>query len=183
MIAASISVVAGFVTWGLVEYVIHGVLSHRLRTPVAPLHAMHHHEPRAVFTAPLAWIPGFTLVFLVVNALLGPALAVGFVGGLGAGFARYEHQHWRIHFRWPRSERERRRRNHHLAHHFVDARAYGGVTTRLWDRVFGTLPAAWPAHYAAVEHRPPLEGRSNLRSIWNPRFALARLREARRRNA
>ena len=70
--------------------------------------------------------------------------------------------HWRFHFRPPASERERRLRAHHLAHHFRNPRAYHGVTTRFWDRVFGSLPAECERDYAAVIDLPPLEGRSNL---------------------
>ena len=32
----------GFASWGLLEYAIHGFLSHRLRTPVSPIHWGHH---------------------------------------------------------------------------------------------------------------------------------------------
>ena len=48
---------AGIFAWSLMEYGIHGVLAHRLRTFVTPMHGWHHREPRAVFTSPLAWIP------------------------------------------------------------------------------------------------------------------------------
>lgn len=159
---------AGLLAWSPVEYLIHGVLSHRLRTFVSPLHWGHHREPRAVFTSPAAWVPAGLLLFAVLALALGPALAGAGVGGLLVGFLRYEHWHWRIHFRQPRNARERRLRAHHLAHHYRNPRAYHGVTTRLWDRVFGTLPARWPEDYARVEGRAPLEGESNLRACVSP---------------
>jgi len=171
---------AGFASWGFVEYGIHGLLSHRFQTFVSPLHWQHHREPHAVFTAPLAWVPGAVLGVVVFSLAIGKVAAIAFVGGLLVGFARYEYRHWRIHFREPRSARERLLRSHHLAHHFCDPNAYCGVTTRTWDRVFGTLPARWREDYAKVADRRPIDGPSNLRVIWNPRFAVERVRLARR---
>lgn len=166
----------GLASWSFVEYLIHGLLSHRFRTFVSPLHWGHHREPRAVFTSPLAWLPILALLFALAASLAGAFVGGSFLLGLLAGFLHYEWFHWRIHFRNPRSERERRLRAHHLAHHFRNPRAYHGVTTRFWDRVFGTLPDTWPADYAATADRPPLAGPSNLAASWNPRTVLALLR-------
>lgn len=166
---------AGFLAWGPVEYLIHGVLSHRFRTFVSPLHWGHHRDPRAVFTSPAAWVPAALLIFGGLALVLGPALAAAAIGGLLAGFARYEYVHWRIHFRAPRTERQRLLRAHHLAHHYRNPRAYHGVTTHRFDRWFGTLPERWREDYARVADRPPLEGPSNLRTMVSPSFLLREL--------
>ncbi len=118
------------------------------------------------------------LLFGLATLVAGPVAAFGFVCGALAGFARYEWLHWRFHFREPRNERERLLRNHHLAHHFCNARVYHGVSTRFWDRVFGTLPAGWERDYARVADRAPLTGESNLAEIWNPRTSIAHMRRA-----
>ena len=152
----------GFLAWPLIEYGIHSVLSHRLRTFVSPLHWVHHQEPRAVFTSPLAWVPSAAAGYALAGLTLGWAPGGAFMLGALAGFLRYELVHWRIHFRAPRNERERRRRAHHLAHHYCNPRAYHGVTTRFWDRALGTLPAHCERDYARVADRPPLPGRSNF---------------------
>ena len=174
---ALLTILAGFLAWSFVEYAIHGFLSHRWRTPVSPMHWGHHESPRAVFTTPLAWVPAAAVFLGALAAAVGWVPATAFTGGLLAGFARYEYVHWRIHFRAPRSERERCRRVHHLAHHFRNPRAYHGVTTRLWDRVFGTLPANAAIDYAAVADRPPLRGASNLAVSYQPRQAWRRIVE------
>jgi sterol desaturase/sphingolipid hydroxylase (fatty acid hydroxylase superfamily) len=155
----------GLVLWPVIEYGIHGVLAHRLRSFVSPLHWEHHKHPRRVFTSPLAWVPGAALLFGVFAYLLGAATAGALVAGVLAGFGRYEYLHWRFHFREPRSARERRLRAHHLAHHFRNPKAYHGVTTRLFDRLLGTLPAEHESDYAAVADRPPLTGPSNLGTL------------------
>ncbi len=148
----------GLVAWPLVEYALHGWLSHRFRTPIAPLHWEHHKDPHRVFTSPTAWLPLTLAAYLV----FGP----GFALGLFCGFARYEYVHWRTHFREPRTAGQRRLREHHLAHHACDPNAYFGVTTRFWDRVLGTLPASYEADYTSVADRPALEGPSNFGTLW-----------------
>jgi len=154
--------VLGGLLWPLIEYAVHGFLAHRMRTFVSPLHWAHHEDPRAVFTSPLAWMPAVVAVSGALGLALGWAEAAALTAGAALGFARYEWLHWRIHFRAPRSAREARRRAHHLAHHYADPDAYHGVTTRFWDRVFGSLPAHWSRDYARVAERAPLSGPSNL---------------------
>ena len=152
----------GLLAWPLIEYGVHGVLAHRLETFVTPLHRVHHKEPRAVFTSPLAWVPATLLVAALAVPTLGPLLGGSFTAGALLGFFRYEYVHWRIHFRTPRNAAEARRRAHHLAHHYCDPRHYHGVTTRFWDRVFGSLPRHWERDYARASTRAPLEGPSNF---------------------
>jgi 4-hydroxysphinganine ceramide fatty acyl 2-hydroxylase len=168
--------VVGALGFSLLEYFIHSILSHRFKTPVSPIHWGHHQTPRAVFTSPLAWVPTAALLLLCLSLAIGLAWAACGVAGLVVGFWRYEYVHWRIHFRAPRNAAERLRRNHHLAHHFVRPKMYHGVTTRLWDRVFGTLPADWSADYARVDGYAPLQGESNFRALLNPSVLLGRLR-------
>lgn len=179
MVGLAVLFGVGLLAWSFVEYGIHGLLSHRFSTPISPLHWSHHREPQAVFTAPLAWVPGALVAYAPLALLMGALPAGAFMLGLMVGFARYEYVHWRIHFRDPKTPRQKLLREHHLAHHFRNPKAYCGVTTRFWDRVFGTLPAHAEDDYAAVADRPRIDGPSNLRVIWNPRFAAHRLRTAR----
>lgn len=169
----------GFLAWTLIEYTIHGPLSHRWKTFVSPLHGTHHRSPRNVFTSPLAAVPVAGLLFALGHAVAGPLPAAVFVAAAVVGFIRYERIHWRIHFRAPRNPAERTLRSHHLAHHFENPRAYWGVTTRFWDRVFGTLPETWKTDYAKFEDAAPLTGDSNLRAVWNPKSVLAEIRASR----
>jgi len=168
-----IAAVIGRLCWSPLEYAIHGLLSHRFRTFVTPLHWSHHRTPAAVFTSPLAWVPTAAVAFAVAAALAGVAVGGAFSLGLLSGFLHYEYVHWRIHFRRPTSRRQRRLRDHHLAHHFVDPRAYHGVTSHAWDRVFGTLPASREADYARGAAFPPLGGRNAPDTSPHPRHGTA----------
>src|SRR5260370_36065748 len=131
---------AGMFAWTLIEYIIHCVLGHAHRTFVTGLHEVHHRDPRAVFALG-AWIP-VAIVLSAGWAIFGAAPAVIFLGGVAAGFAGYEFIHYRIHFARPSCAIEARLRARHLAHHFREPDAIFGVTTRLWDVVFGSEPKA-----------------------------------------
>lgn len=158
--------VLGISSWSFVEYLIHGILSHRYKTFVSPMHWGHHKNARNVFTTPVAWVPVSLLFWGIGAALFGISASTAFTVGLLLGFLRYEYVHWRIHFRQPRSPRQELLRRHHLAHHFCNPKMYHGVTTRLWDRVFGTLPANAEGDYERVAATPLLSGSSNLGVLW-----------------
>jgi|SRR5579875_2737671 len=151
---------AGFFAWTLLEYAIHGWLGHRFHTFVTPMHAVHHRDPRAVFAIG-AWLPAAALL-AILYAAFGWSPATVFYASLVCGFIAYEVIHYRLHFATRLTHWERELRAHHLAHHFARPQACFGVTTRLWDRVFGTdwnLPGPLRQAIAQV---PPLSGPSNL---------------------
>ena len=162
MLADALAFGLGLFAWTLVEYVIHGVLGHAHRTFVTGLHEVHHRDPRAVFALG-AWIP-VAVVLVLGWTIFGLALGVIFFGGVVAGFAGYEVFHYRIHFARPVCAIEERLRGRHLAHHFREPDAIFGVTTRLWDVVFGTEPDARRMRELAEAGAavPPLTGASNL---------------------
>lgn len=153
---------AGLFAWTLVEYFIHGVLGHAHRTFVTALHDAHHRDPRAVFALG-AWIPT-AVVLAGAWAMFGTAPGVIFYGGIVTGFAAYEYVHYRIHFAKPAGALEARLRARHLAHHAGEPDAIFGVTTRIWDIVFGSEPGAQRMREmaAAGARVAPLSGRSNL---------------------
>ncbi|MBY0280151.1 sterol desaturase family protein [Candidatus Binatia bacterium] len=153
---------AGIAAWPFLEYVIHGWLSHRFRTPAAAMHWSHHRDASRVFTPITVWLPIAVLLWAVGAMLVGAAPAGAVVLGIVAGFQRYEYVHWRIHFRAPVNARQEMLRVHHLAHHFRNPNAYHGVTTRFFDRLFGTLPEQHRDDYARVAARVPLAGKSNF---------------------
>lgn len=146
----------GALIWTVLEYVIHGPLSHRWKTPITAIHNTHHRDPRLVLTGPV-WIPVAFLLGLALVSLLGPAMGLVTTLTAALGFIRYEYIHWRIHYTRPRNAREQRIWQHHLAHHFRDPRRAHGVSTRLWDRVLGTMPD--PDDCARMADRVPLNTR------------------------
>jgi sterol desaturase/sphingolipid hydroxylase (fatty acid hydroxylase superfamily) len=140
------ALLAGAFAWTLAEYVLHRVVFHQLSRAAlgAKEHRQHHAQPD--WFAP-AWQNG--LAALAVTALMlpglalavGPALAAAFTAGFIAMYLAYEVLHRRCHTHPPRGRYGRWRRRNHFAHHFADPHRAHGVTTPLWDHVFGTALA------------------------------------------
>ena len=138
-----LAAVAGAATWTLLEYVIHRWLGHhpRLRgNPFGVEHVRHHSEGN-YFAPNLKKAAAAGLVAIVVGApaaLLAGAPGVAFVAGLLVMYVGYEVMHRREHTHAGLGRYGRWARRHHFHHHFVDPRTNHGVTTPLWDLVFGT---------------------------------------------
>jgi len=163
MLSYALCFTLGIGAWTLLEYVIHGVLSHLFRTPVGSLHQVHHADPHAVFTS-RAWIP-VVLIVLAVIGFFGFPPATFALLGLVTGFIGYEVLHYRIHFARPHNRYESYLRIRHLAHHAISPGAFLGVTNSLWDHVLGTEPALTRRQEMeqAVEKVPVLTGPTNWR--------------------
>jgi sterol desaturase/sphingolipid hydroxylase (fatty acid hydroxylase superfamily) len=164
--------VCGLFAWTFVEYLIHAWLSHTFKTFATPLHEEHHRDPRAVFAIG-AWIP-IGVAWLGGLALFGWGPGMIFFSGMVAGFAAYEAIHYRIHFCNPLSAAEAGRRSRHLVHHYREPNASFGVTSSLWDLVFGTelLGPAMKQLCDSTATIRPLDGPSNLHEL--PYFGACR---------
>lgn len=129
-------VVAGALTWTLLEYLIHRWMGHDRRFRRSPFgieHVRHHIEGN--YFAPTWKKLGFAAVFAVILLLVVPA---AFVAGLLVAYAAYEILHRREHTHAGIGAYGRWARRHHFHHHFVDGRTNHGVTSPIWDLVFRT---------------------------------------------
>ena len=134
---------AGAFAWTLAEYVLHRVVFHELSQAAlgAKEHRKHHAEPE--YFAPawqkaLAALAATALLLPGLSLAAGPALGVAATAGFIAMYLAYEVLHRRCHTHPPRGAYGRWRRRNHFAHHFADPHRAHGVTTPLWDHVFGT---------------------------------------------
>ena len=135
----------GAATWTLLEYVIHRWGGHDRRfkrTPFGVEHIRHHIEGN--YFAP-TWKK--LIVAILVGAIVIPlaslvvtvATAAAYAGGLLVCYGGYEWLHRREHTHPGIGPYGRFVRRHHFHHHFVDGRTNHGVTSPLWDLVFGTF--------------------------------------------
>jgi sterol desaturase/sphingolipid hydroxylase (fatty acid hydroxylase superfamily) len=139
-----VSALLGVLTWTLLEYVIHRWGGHDRRyrkTPFGVEHIRHHAEgnyfaPTWKKLAIAAVVTGVLVVPAI--ALVGTARGVSYVVGLMAFYGVYEVLHRREHTHAGFGPYARWARRHHFHHHFVDGRTNHGVTSPLWDLVFGT---------------------------------------------
>jgi len=140
----ALAALLGALTWTLLEYVIHRWAGHGRRfrkNPFGVEHVRHHVEGN--YFAP-SWKK--LIIAAVVTAILcGPAIAVAgtgpgvaWVAGLIGFYGVYEVLHRREHTHPGFGPYGRWARRHHFHHHFVDARKNHGVTSPIWDFVFGT---------------------------------------------
>ncbi len=137
----------GALTWTLLEYVIHRWLGHDKRfrkNPFAVEHIRHHSQ--GDYFAPtwkklLAGLAAGLLLAGPAVAIAGARVGLAYVVGLLGFYATYEVLHRLEHVTGGVGPYARWARRHHFTHHFVDARFNHGVTTSLWDHVFGTYKA------------------------------------------
>jgi sterol desaturase/sphingolipid hydroxylase (fatty acid hydroxylase superfamily) len=132
--------VGGAVLWTLAEYLVHRFIYHK--APILrELHGMHHSRPCDFIGAPI-WVSVVMFSsFLFLLALVWDVeIASGTTSGLIAGYVWYLLIHDAVH-RWQLAEKSwlRSLRLRHLRHHRHPVPGNFGVTTGLWDLVFGTL--------------------------------------------
>jgi sterol desaturase/sphingolipid hydroxylase (fatty acid hydroxylase superfamily) len=137
----------GMFSWTLFEYFIHRFAFHFIsESPKAQrivyiLHGNHHEYPRdkeRLFMPPVPSIIMASIIFSIIYLVIHTQALMFFPGFL-LGYLIYGTMHFAIHawnppFKWMKPLW----RNHHLHHYKNDHKGFG-VSTTLWDRVFGTM--------------------------------------------
>ena len=104
-------------------------------------HGAHHEHPNNaefVVAPPIVSVPLGAFFCLAFYLVLGVPAWLAFAAGFIAGYLVYDLTHFGLHQRRPRTRLGRRLREQHMRHHFQDGARSFGVTTPLWDHVFGT---------------------------------------------
>ena len=134
----------GGLCWTLLEYVVHRYVFHyEPKTRLGKqlhfvVHGVHHDYPndgtRLVMppsiSIPLAIV--FWSLFAVTLGRFAPAVSAGF------GYICYDSIHYAIHHFPMKRGIWLWLKQYHLRHHYVDDHAGYGVSSPLWDYVFGT---------------------------------------------
>jgi sterol desaturase/sphingolipid hydroxylase (fatty acid hydroxylase superfamily) len=148
---------AGVVLFSLFEYGLHRVVFHGLvrlaerhewaRFPAFMAHGYHHEFPndgsRLVMPPMISW-PLALLFAAAYRALLGPAQWLPTLAGTMVGYIAYDWVHYYTHHARPRTRLGKWIRAYHLRHHFQDHDAFFGISSPLWDFVFGTYRSPLP---------------------------------------
>ena len=117
---------AGAVAWTFAEYCVHRFVLHRL---MPTRHGLHHANPdEAVLTIFWQIWACFALVYLIAGGAFLAGALVAYAWHLFVHHCAHHSPH-----RLPSALIE-----HHKKHHRFASRNYG-VSTPLWDRVFGTM--------------------------------------------
>ena len=132
--------------WTFFEYMIHRFIFHwvsdnpRTKRLAYIMHGNHHEFPRDRQRLFMPAVPSLilaSLIFLLMYALMGNIVFVFFPGFI-LGYLLYASMHYAIHawhppFKWLKPIW----RNHHLHHYKNDDKGFG-VSSHVWDKVFGT---------------------------------------------
>lgn len=145
----------GLLVWTLVEYSLHRFVFHfparslPLQRLLYLFHGIHHQQPQCktrlvmppVVSIPLALL-FYGLFQLLVDELLNlPQWLDPLFSGFIVGYLGYDLIHYAVHhFQTNRCFLKPLRR-HHLLHHYKTPEQRFGVSSPLWDIVFGTRPA------------------------------------------
>jgi len=142
----------GMFAWSLFEYSIHRYVFHffaeskRAREIVYVIHGNHHEYPRDKERLFMPPVPSLILAVTIFSMMYGIAFLFGasnyvfsFFPGFLLGYLIYGSMHYAIHawnppFKWMKPLW----RNHHL-HHYKNEELGFGVSSTLWDHVFGTM--------------------------------------------
>jgi len=139
-----IALLLGAFTWSFLEYCIHRWAGHdrRLRGNIFEKEHTLHHSRGNYFAA--SWKKAGAAV-LLMSVIVGPAILVSgtvagitYAAGLAGFYLYYEILHRRLHTHEGIGPYGRWARRHHFHHHFGDPSMNHGVTSPIWDRVFGT---------------------------------------------
>lgn len=140
-------ILLGILSWTITEYVLHRFLFHFHPTSAFGkrihfvFHGVHHDYPNDVLrlvmppavSIPLAFLFYFTFYFLIGGKVV-PLFFVGFV----MGYLFYDISHYALHHFNFRNKFWFQLKRHHMLHHYQDDEAGFGVSSKLWDLVFGT---------------------------------------------
>jgi cyclopropane-fatty-acyl-phospholipid synthase len=141
------SVCLGLFAWTLLEYVLHrfvhaGAKPSAIRNAIAGLHMGHHRNPayEAKVTTPVFGSLPVAAACLVALRLGGTSwqASAAVMAGIVAGYLIYEVVHFQIHCGSKTGCVIASLRALHMMHHHQDRLRCFGVTTPLWDWIFGT---------------------------------------------
>ncbi len=148
VVRALIAAACGWLGFSLLEYVLHRFVFHRNfpDTPSGRLeefltHGYHHvypEDPDRLVLPPMESIPIAVIVAALQVALLGRGTGLAVFAGTALGYIAYDEIHYLLHHYRPRTAVGMWLRRYHLLHHHAPEVARFGVSSPLWDFVFGT---------------------------------------------
>ena len=137
----------GVTFWTLAEYILHRHLFHLegqsklIQAFHYAMHGYHHEHPtdaNRLFMPPVPALMFLSLFWGMFYLFIGKYVWF-FIPGFELGYLVYSFIHYSIHTRkapkvlqalW----------HHHILHHYKEPEKAFGVSSRLWDRIFRTLP-------------------------------------------
>lgn len=139
---------AGWLMWTLLEYVLHRFLFHmdaskpERKIRVFMMHGYHHEFPddrmRLVAPPAMSWGPAI-IISTLYYFVFGSTFCWPILAGSATGYVAYDWIHYYTHHGRPKGGIGKWLRRYHMLHHYEHgANTRYGVSSPLWDYVFGT---------------------------------------------
>jgi sterol desaturase/sphingolipid hydroxylase (fatty acid hydroxylase superfamily) len=147
-IVTGLCFLAGLISFTWVEYQVHRRVFHLPATSMRKkrfqytVHGVHHDYPKdksRLAMPPILSLSVATLLLLVFKFVMGDYVFV-FLPGFLTGYAAYLLVHYMVHAYAPPPNFLRILWIHHSIHHYKDSKKAFGVSSPLWDYVYGTMP-------------------------------------------
>ena len=149
-----LTTLVGIFIWTLAEYLLHRFVFHfPAKTPAIEritflFHGVHHtqpQEPSRLVMPPVVSLPMAALFYGLFNLVIGYFLRLPMVvgtvfAGFMIGYLTYDLTHYATHHFAMRSGVFKYLKRYHMQHHYKTPNMRYGVSSPLWDMVFGTKP-------------------------------------------
>ncbi len=137
----------GLCFWTLTEYLLHRFVFHYEPTSQwgkhlhFMMHGVHHDYPNdslRLVMPPVVSIPLAMLFYYLFVAVLGATYTYPFFAGFILGYMIYDSWHYASHHFALKGSGWIWLKQYHMLHHYQDPQTRFGVSSPLWDYVFGT---------------------------------------------
>lgn len=139
--------VIGAIVWSFTEYILHRFVFHFVprsgwgKQIQFMFHGVHHDYPNdstRLVMPPIVSIPLAALFYFGFMKILGAYYLPPFFAGFIAGYLAYDLTHYAVHHFNLHGRVSLYLKQHHLRHHYLDPDNNYGVSSPMWDFVFGT---------------------------------------------
>lgn len=137
----------GWLVYSWIEYLVHRYLFHIDTSTEArkkfqyTMHGVHHHHPKdkdRIAMPPLLSITLATVLLIIFRFILGD-YAFSFTAGFLVGYGSYLLVHYLVHIHRPPRNFFKHLWINHSIHHYRDGEIIFGVSSPLWDYIYGTM--------------------------------------------
>lgn len=139
----------GLMIWTITEYLLHRFVFHF--EPQSEwgkrihfiFHGVHHDFPqdaKRLVMPPSASIPLAILFYFLFSLFFkNQSILFSFFAGFLTGYLLYDMLHYAIHHANFKNPLMKKLKRHHMMHHYSDPHNGFGVSSALWDSIFGTV--------------------------------------------
>jgi 4-hydroxysphinganine ceramide fatty acyl 2-hydroxylase len=152
----------GLVVWSFTEYILHRFVFHFVpksrwgKQIHFMFHGVHHDYPNdstRLVMPPIVSIPLSTFFYFLFRGFVGSHFVPPFFAGFMIGYLTYDLSHYAFHHFGLHGRVSLYLKQQHMRHHYMDPDGNYGVSTPIWDFVFGTYMKKSQQESVATERR------------------------------